>query len=490
MRRYVARLSGASVSPVAEFAFRFVRTIILSRLLVPDDVGAAVALVAILASCEVIADVGLDKFVIVNSGENRSQAVAAAQQIVVLRAVVLALLIALLAPALAAVFGASDHVESIRWLGAVPLVRSFRNWRVVQIQQEYRYGPEAIANVVGQLGAVIAVIPAAFWFQDERAMLASLIVEAGLYVILSHLLVPRVRVGSVDPAIRRAALTFGLPLMANGVGLMAMAQFDRAVVANLFSLSTLATYSLALTLAIVPTSVLQRVATNISVPFLAGARSGPEAPRQAALIVVLACLIGATVYATGVALFLEKLVPLLYGARYAISSTFCALAAAVVFLRIFRGSINLLLLVHRKTGWLTAGNILGGIGLLIGFLLAYWSRRVETVVLGTAMGDLLSLIALLALARRHVRMGSVLVHGSFFAAIVGAAASEPLVFTPSGWGLRTLVFAAVAVVIGLDSAVVYRHIVVTFVRGSPRASNSVVSDRPPVANTPIHETEL
>jgi O-antigen/teichoic acid export membrane protein len=490
MRRYLARLSGASVSPVAEFALRFVRTIILSHVLAPEDVGAAVALVAILTSCEVVADIGLDKFVFVNTGENRAQAVAAAQQIVVTRAVVMTIVIALFAPALAAIFGASDHVGTIRWLGAVPLVRSFRNWRVVQIQQEYRYGPEAIANIAGQLGAVVAVIPAAFWFQDERALLASLVVEAGLYVILSHLLEPRVRVGSVDPAMRRAALTFGLPLMVNGIGLMAMAQFDRAVVANLFSLSTLAIYSLALTLAIVPTSVLQRVVGNIGVPFLAGARGGPEVPRQAALIVVLACLIGGAAYAAGVGLFLDKLVPLFYGARYAISSTFCALAAAVAFLRIFRGSINIVLLAHSKTGWITAGNILGGIGLLIGFLLAYWSQRVEAVVLGTAIGDLLSLIALLAFARGHLRMGSVLIQGSLLVAIVGAAASEPLVLTPSGWGLRTLVFAAVIVVIGLDSVVLYRRVVVTFMRGRLRASDSPVLDKPQVANTLIHETEL
>src|SRR5271154_1088090 len=76
LKRYVGRVSGASVSPIFEFSCRFARTIILSRLLTPHDLGAATALVTILACAELITDVGLGQFVIVQAGQNPAQSVA------------------------------------------------------------------------------------------------------------------------------------------------------------------------------------------------------------------------------------------------------------------------------------------------------------------------------------------------------------------------------------------------------------------------------
>ena len=69
LRRYATRLSSASLSSVGEFLLRFVRTVVLSRLLSPHDLGAAVALASILASCEMITDIGLEKFVMVTRAD-------------------------------------------------------------------------------------------------------------------------------------------------------------------------------------------------------------------------------------------------------------------------------------------------------------------------------------------------------------------------------------------------------------------------------------
>ncbi len=482
LKRYAVRLSAASVSPLCEFSLRFVRTIILSRLLMPNDLGAAVALVTILSSSELITDVGLEKFVMVNAGETRAQAVAAAQQITITRAVLLAIAIALFAPVLADIFGASAHVGSIAWLGAVPLIRSFRNLRTVQIQQDYRYGPEAISNVVGQIGAVIVVVPAAAWFRDERAMLASLIVEAALYVMLSHLLVPQERVAAIDPIMRRAALSFGLPLMANGIGLMVLSQLDRVIVANLFDLATLALYSLALNLAIVPISPLLIVVNKIGMPFLGRLHADPTASNQGSLIVVLGVLLCAAAYATVVGLSLDKLVPLLYGIQYKVTPAFCALATIVAFLRICRGAPNLILLTYSRTGRLTAGNMIAGVGPFIGLLLASSTRRVEAALLGLLIGDLASLITLFSLARRHLLMGTVFAHAGLLALPVGLAALGPLIVGGDGLGPRALMLAVGGFVIGLDTLVVYRRVVAGFVNKGRSVSSRQGPDGIAVAN--------
>ncbi|HSY28117.1 MAG TPA: oligosaccharide flippase family protein, partial [Burkholderiaceae bacterium] len=314
-------------------------------------------LLSILSSCEVITDVGLDKFVLITSGNSRAQAVAVARQIAIARGAFLAGAIAIGAPFLARAYGAGEHYDVIAWIGLVPLIQSFRNWRVIQIQQEYKYGVETISSLGGQICAVTAIFPAIVWFHDERAMLVSLIVEATAYVVLSNLLVQREPVIAIDAAIRRNALRFGLPLMANGLALVAIKQMDQVIVANLFDFSTLALYSLALNLAVAPTSVMQRIAWKICIPFLAKSHASPGASREASVIVVLGMVIVAAAYAIFLGVFLDSLIPFVYGPGYHATLSFCTLVTLAAFLRFCRGGPNFIFASIGETGRLTIGNM-------------------------------------------------------------------------------------------------------------------------------------
>jgi len=465
LNRYLARVSGASISPLAEFSLRFLRSVILARVLMPSDFGAAVALATILSGFELVTDVGLAQFVVVHARENSAQAVAAAQRIALVRCFVMALSIVVLAPLLARLFGATASVTSIRWLGAVALIRGFRNWRIIQVQGDYRYAPQAVAIVVSQIASVIAIVPAAAWFQDERALVASLLLEAAIYVTLSRLLLKKERVTSIDPAIRRAAMTYGLPLMINGVGLFVLAQFDRVIVANLFGLANLALYSVVLTLAIVPTSALSQVIGSFGLPFLGRWREDYAGSRRATLILILGILIIAATYAVGVGLLLDRLVPLIYGSHYRVTQGLRALATGVAFLRLCRAGLNLILLNHSQTGRLTLGNIVSGAGVVMSFLLAIWSQRVEAVVLGLLIGDLLSLFLLFAFTSRHLPAATAVRHAGVLILPVGLAAWGPLAVSGGGVGVRVLIAAVSALVIASEAAIVYRRYVAKPVSG-------------------------
>ncbi len=462
------RASWASLSPVGVFLLRFLRIVIVSRLLSPADLGAAVALLSILAIAEMVTDVGLDRFVLLAKGGDRAQAAAAARQVALGRAALLACGIAVGAPWLARLFGAGEHAGTIACLGAIPLIAALRNWRVVQLQQDYRYGPEAVASIGGQVAAVLAVVPAALWFGDSRAMLVSLLAEAVANVTLTRLLAPGEKVDRVDPAMRRAALGFGLPLMANGLGLAAMKQFDQVVVAGLFGLEALAHYSLSLNLAIVPTSLLQIIVQKLGLPFLVNADSDPGAARRAPLGCVLGFAALGAVYAVAIALLLDVAVPLIYGERYRADAAFCAVAAFDVFLRLSRGGPNMILLHQGRTRVLMLGNLVAGIGIPLGLLLASHSGRTEGVVAGLAAGDLASLVALLALLRGNLAWRPLARHLAVLAAIVAAAAAVPWALAPPSPGLRLAVAALAAAALALDGLALYRRVGRFFVERSRR----------------------
>jgi O-antigen/teichoic acid export membrane protein len=482
MKRQISRLSLASVSPICVFFFRFVRTILLSHYLSPDHLGAAVALVSILAGCETITDIGLDRFVIVTDGGNKAQAVAAALQIAVGRAIILASAIALFSNQLAGLFGASEHLRGVAWLSLLPLIASFRNWRIVQIQQDYQFGPEALTYVCGQLAAISVVIPACMWFGDERALLVSLFSEVLVSVILSHVLVPRVRVKRVDPAVRKAAIMFGLPLMVNGVGLMLLRQFDQVIVANLFGLQMLAVYAISLNLAITPTSPLQTIAQKIGLPFLGRSRDDPQVATRASLLVLLGLAGVAAAYSLAIGLSLDWLVPLLYGHQYQITETFCALAMFDAFLRFCRGGPNMLLLHHGLTRRLTVGNLIVGVGLVIGLLLARATGRLEGVLAGLVVGDIVSLLLLFALLRQHLKMTTAMIHFGIMMAVVGTAA---LVLGMGGVPTireRAFLLLAGGLVIGADGLYLYQRFARVFLAGVRQGG------RPPLHMVPASGT--
>lgn len=455
LKRGIARLSIASISPICVFALRFVRTIILSHMLSPDNLGAAVALMTILFGCEMITDVGLDRFVVVTDGKARAQAVAVAQQIALGRAVLLGSAIAIFSPQLAGVFGASEHLKGIAWLGLVPVIVGFRNWRLVQIQQDYRYGPEALVTVCGQLAGVAAVFPAALWFQDERAILASLITEAVVHVTLSNIVIRREPVAFIEPGMRRAVIKWSIPLMLNGVGLMAVKQFDQVIVANLFDLKTLALYALGLNLAITPTAPLQAIGQKIGLPFLGNAKANPQLARQASLLSLLVSMCVAAAYALPVGLVLDRLVPLLYGRQYQVTEAFCALAMFDAFLRFARGGPNMILLHHGMTSRLTVGNLVAGIGTAVALALGMWWMRLEGVMVGLVVGDLLSLIVLLLQLRQHLAVSKAMIHTVVLTVILGAAALAVWGGGDLSIGQRLLVFAVGGVLIAIDALVVF-----------------------------------
>jgi hypothetical protein len=204
--------------------------------------------------------------------------------------------------------------------------------------------------VIAQIAGVVIVFPAVAWFQDERAIVVILLTEVVVQVILSNILVRREPVARVDPAIRKAVLKWGIPLMINGAGLIAVKQLDQVIVANLFDLTTLALYALSLNLAITPTSPLMAIGQKIALPFLGNVRTNPHLARQAALLVLLISGLVIVPYALVVGLALDRIVPLLYGQQYQITEGFCALAMFDVFLRFWRGGPNVILLHYGRIG--------------------------------------------------------------------------------------------------------------------------------------------
>jgi O-antigen/teichoic acid export membrane protein len=451
----IARLSVASIAPLIIFSSRFGRTVILSRSLSPSAYGAVVALTTIYTILDMI-DIGLDRFVMINTGPKRAAAVAVAQRIAFVRGLIAMVIILVFAPMLATIFGAGSHADIVRWLAPLPVIRSLANLRVKQVQQEYRNGPEALASIVSQAGALLVLFPALALFNDERAMLVSLYVDGAVYVGVTWLILPREKVAFIDPALRREALIYGLPLIVNGAGLLVVSQGDKLLVGNLFGLETLALYSLVVNLALMPLSPLGVILQNLSIAFLAGRRGNVAASNFGSFVVTWTFLIVSSGYAASVAVLLDLLVPLIYGPHYAASSEIKVLVALLSFSRFCRQGPTAILLVAGRTQQLAAASLVAGIGLVIGYALGTLFHSLPAVLTGIVAGDALATLSIFYQVRRQLPTKATIAHAIFLMLPVAAACAFSLAYGGATLWMRGLVLLLATTLIGADLVLGYR----------------------------------
>jgi hypothetical protein len=76
-------------------------------------------------------------------------AVAAAQQIAIVRGLIAMVAIAAFGPCWVRSSG-GDHADVVRWLAPLPMLRSLTNLRIKQVLQEYRNAPEMLASIAAK----------------------------------------------------------------------------------------------------------------------------------------------------------------------------------------------------------------------------------------------------------------------------------------------------------------------------------------------------
>jgi PST family polysaccharide transporter len=385
------RFSLAAVAPLVGFSSRFLRTILLSHFLAPGEFGAAIAITVVIATSELISEVGLNQVVLIRSGPEARQFLAAAHLLQLIRGASISTGLVLLCVPISSLFGIPQLWKSFLCAALIPLMRSFYHLGIHQIQREYQYRPHALSVGISSLAALAVALLMVPWISDHRVILVSLATETFLLVALTHLLSP-IRYechGAAGAA--RDVLRFGLPLTANGIALALIGQADRILVGGTLGVESLATYTVVVGLALTPVSPLFELFGTLGMAMMVRSQASPE--RQLTSFAWLMWLFSllAFTYAALVGLTLDLLVPLIYGPHYTVPETWRALITAMVFLSTYRGAPTVLLLTQGHTAKLAVANATVGLGVVAAGLAIRAYPAPETILAGKLLGDLASL---------------------------------------------------------------------------------------------------
>jgi O-antigen/teichoic acid export membrane protein len=432
IKLWIVRSSIISVAPAVDFGSRFARTVILSRLLDRDEFGISVAITVMLGTAALVTDVALDKFTVIQADENGQNALSAGHLLSVIRGVLISLILVAGAPAIAELFGVRQFWRSFAVAALVPLIGSFAHLGIKQVQRHYDYVPETWSIVISNLTAVCALPVAILIVGDHRAIVASFLIEVCCYVFASHLLARTRYSLSASREMVRKALLFGIPLMLNGIGLAIITQFDRALVGNWFGVDMLAKYSVLLSVSVVPISLVLRVFGALSLSFILAKSSKGllVTDRYNTLIFLFGAL--AVLYSLFVALTLDWITPLVFGHSFHVDLSIHLLLIAIVFLRLQRGGAPTnLLLATGRTRELALLNLSTAFGLVLAIALLFLSPRVEMLLWGLAVGDLLSFVLFLfassaiVLLNRYLWISDLGIAFGVLAIILGMLAYQP-----------------------------------------------------------------
>jgi len=438
LRVWAGRFLIVSLAPTATFGSRFVGNIIMSRMLAPYEFGTAIAITVVLGLGGLVTDMALDRFVIIN---NSMRALSTAHMLSIVINVTLALALFAAAPAIAAMFGVANFATSFALAAGLSVVAGFAHLGIKQIQRNYEYGPDAVAQVAMQLASLAALFLAATILRNHRAIIFGTTVGLVVYVILSHVLARMPYRISWDKPTLHQALSFGLPLTLNGIALAIMYQLDRVLVGYWFGVKELATYTLIFSLSVVPTNLLISIFFGPTFSYLlSGSQDASDRSKRYRLLLGFYSIL-TSLYAFWIVLTLDIITPLIFGRSFTVSPLAHVLLTLIACLRFQRAGVpTAFLLASRRTKQLAFLNLLSGFGLIIAFGCIIFWPRLESMLIGIAIGEFLSFTIFFALSEEAIRRGMVVVDLTI-AIVVPAVMVVALAWNPvSTWQARGILF--------------------------------------------------
>jgi O-antigen/teichoic acid export membrane protein len=401
MRRGLATLLAGWSVPLVVEAGALARSVLIARALGAEELGRTMVLVLALRLAEMLADAGVERFLVARPGAIPAELLVALHGAILLRGLVTAaFLMALALPAAALLPGAAGVATSAA-LALVPLLRGFVHLGYRLHERERRLGPLAMVEGGAVLAMLAAVPPALELTGDHRAMVAILAAQALAQVLLSHAMALAPWRAAFDRAVLAEVLGFGGPLVLNAALLFLTFQADRLVVVGWYGWAEVALYGVAFQLAMLPAQIAGRAAGSLLAPRLRGLTGAALA--AVARAALAAHIVGALAFALGFAALAPVMIGMLWGAAFRPDAALALLLGFAAAGRILRTPLSLLAVARGRTGDPARANLWRAAALAPACAAATLGLPLHAIAGAAALGESAASATALWLARDDLR---------------------------------------------------------------------------------------
>lgn len=228
-------------------------TIIIARLLRPEDFGLVALTSAIVGAVEVLGSWNFDIALIRESNAARAH-YDTVWTLMILRAVLIALMLAGLAAPAGAFFGDARMQPVMYAFAIATLIEGLQNVGVVDFRKELNFHQEFIFQVIGKASMFVATVTVALIWRNFWALVAGIVVGRVVGVILSYAMNSfRPRLGLKE---WRGLFNFSKWLLANEILTFLGSKFDTFVIGRISGTHAVGLYEIGYEIANLPTGEL------------------------------------------------------------------------------------------------------------------------------------------------------------------------------------------------------------------------------------------
>lgn len=363
-RETVKGVSWTTALRVSTRIIALLRTVLLARLLTPLQFGLFGIASLVVAFLDIVTETGINVFFIQRKGEVDSY-VDTAWIISIGRGILMALLIALLAPFIGRFFNAPHAVYLIFLASMVPLIKGFTNPAIIRFQKELQFQKEFWFRLFIFTVESTTAIVLAFLTKDAASLVVGLIVGGTVEVFLSFLVVkpwPRVRFRSAQA---KSILGRGKWVTASGIFEYFFRHLDDIVIGRMLSPSFLGLYQMGYKVAELPITEVAVVMGKVTFPVYAKIADDVKRLRRAFIKTFLVSF--ALVIPIGVVFlfFAREVVVLLLGASWIAAAPALQVLSVFGVLRALSGTISILFLSMGKQELVTLVTFTNMLGIAI-----------------------------------------------------------------------------------------------------------------------------
>ncbi|MEO0531829.1 MAG: oligosaccharide flippase family protein, partial [Planctomycetota bacterium] len=323
-------------------ACRFVRNIVLARMLLPADFGVGATFALTLTFLELITELGPAKQLVQAKEGGRADWLAVAHAILAARGTIVALAIFAAAGSIAGWLKVPEATAAFQCLALAPFARGFEHLDACWFQRDLKLLRLSLIEALPAVAGLVAAPFAAWALNDYRAFLVVTLISAGGRTLVSHAVAERPYRWSIERPIVLRFLSFGWPLIGNSFVLFLILHGERFLVANWFDLATLGAYSVALSLAFTPAMMTARLHGSVALPMFSRCKeNAAELRRAVASSSQLVCLAGGLLAMLFV-LAGSWMIGVLYSEKYLIAQQVVPWIGALCAVRVARCTPSML----------------------------------------------------------------------------------------------------------------------------------------------------
>jgi O-antigen/teichoic acid export membrane protein len=380
------------------------RNLFVARLISVENYGIAATFAISMAIVEMMTTLGLHQMIIQDSEGDDPRLQSGLQGFHLLRSLFSGTVLFFLAEPIAQLLGVPDIVWAYQLLALVPVINGLMHFDLYRLQRRMVYLPSILSSAVPALASVLVIWPLWKLYGDYRVMLYSVMLQAALTVVTSHLVAKRRYHLSLDKSVIARSLRFGWPLLINNILLFFIFQGEKIIVGEALGLKDLAIFAMGFTLTLTPSLLLAGSTQTFFLPQLSAIKEDRSRFDHLAMVTFQSHLFFGALFVVGVMLLADPAIRLVLSAKYASLIPLMTWLAILQALRLFRGGSSTIALAMGKTGLSTISNLPRVFSMPIAWYAATHTGNIFVVLWIAIIGEGVGFLISLFLLRRQLKL--------------------------------------------------------------------------------------